>query len=186
MSQQPQFFSEKDFQRILSLIRKNWWVLIVFIGIGFLVGKLYVYKLTNIYTAQCKVLLQSNEEYTPGSIVSDNSFYRGASKTFVDNSNEKNIISSYDLIKKTLERLDFNVSYYVVGRLKEEEMFMGTPFRVKIIAINNKLNETKFDFKILDNDHYQVKYVTENDEEKTLKGKFGDDLLTTNLHFIIS
>jgi capsular exopolysaccharide synthesis family protein len=44
--------------------------------------------------------------------------------------NEIAIIKSYSMAAKTLEKLDFDVSYYVVGRVRESMMYPNPPFRV--------------------------------------------------------
>lgn len=59
----------------------------------FAFGNFFAYKQTNIYSAQTSIILKSNDQFNPGAIISDNGgaggFYSGASKTFVENSNEK-------------------------------------------------------------------------------------------------
>src|SRR5687767_3695264 len=108
MSAANSLVSKKDLARILSIVKKNWYLPILFGIAGVLLGNFYTYRLTSIYAAKTQIMLRSNDEINQGSIISDNSFYGNTTKTFVDNSNEKRIISSYDLISQAIDRLDFD------------------------------------------------------------------------------
>src|ERR1044072_1742940 len=111
MSAANSLVSKKDITRILTIVRKNWILPILFGIAGYFVGNFYTYRLTSVYSAKTQILLRSNDQINPGSVISDNSFYANTTKTFVDNSNEKRVISSYDLISQAIDRLDFDVSY---------------------------------------------------------------------------
>ena len=74
------------------------------------------------------------------SVITDNAFYNTA-RSYVDNSNEIRIITSYDIMKETVDKLknQLQVSYYLVGRVRTTEQFTGTPFHVVINNINPNL-----------------------------------------------
>ncbi len=137
-------FSLNDIKKILPMIRKNWWIVLLFGGIFYVIGSFYVYKLDKVYASSSSLLLKANEDYNPGSVISDNGrFYGNASKTFVDNSNEIRILQSHDLVEKALLRLDFDISYYLVGRVRTTEVYAGVPFSIKPYVLNNGLYEQK-------------------------------------------
>src|ERR1041385_8980282 len=121
-------FSIADLQKIFPIIRKNWWLPVVLGALSFGIGYLYVYKLDKVYSTSTSLLLKTQDDYTAGSIISDNTkFYGGMTKTFVDNSNEIRVIKSQDLIERSLNKLDFDVSYFLVGRFKTTEVYSGVP-----------------------------------------------------------
>jgi hypothetical protein len=87
--------------------------------------------LINVYQASVE-LLKTNDTYYKDNLISDQGFY-GANKSYVDNSNEIRIIKSFDLMKETIMKLKdrLEVSYYLIGRVRTTEQFVGMPFIVR-------------------------------------------------------
>ena len=175
-----------DFKLILRIVTKNWYVPLIFISIFYLFGYFYVYKIENVYQASVE-LLKSNDTYYEKSLITDNQFYGGAGKSFIDNSNEIRIIKSYDLMKETVEKLknQLQTSYFLVGRVRTTEQFEGNPFNITINNINPKLYERAIDFKILDYDKFEFKYLSNGAEIKKV-GKFGENLIDVDFNLMVS
>lgn len=185
MNNQQGLLGKGDITRVLSIFRKNWWVVLLITALGYGVGLFVTYKLTSVYGATTQILLRSNDEIKQGSIISDNPYYGPVMKTYIDNSNEKRIITSYDLIKETIERLNFDVSYFIVGRIRTEEAFQGLPFIVTVGKLEPSLYEQMMPFKILSDQEYSLTY-TKNNKEETVKGQFGKDLIVgDDVHILI-
>lgn len=175
-----------DISRIFRIVRKNW---LIVAGLGLIawgIGYLYAYKQSDIFSASTQILLKSNDNFNSGSVITDNSGYYGNTyKTYIDNSNEIRIIRSQDMIERTLRRLDFDISYYLIGRIRTTEVYGGVPFSVKLVDINNRLYETQIRFKALNYNDYQLSY-TLDDKPITVKGSFGVELNENDLHLIIN
>jgi capsular exopolysaccharide synthesis family protein len=184
MNNQQTIFGRGEMTRILAIFRKNWWIVLLIAGIAYGVGLFVVYKLTSIYGASAQILLKSNDEIKQGSIITDNGYYGSVAKTYVDNSNEKRILMSYDLIKEAVDRLNFGVSYFIVGRIRTEEAFQGLPFEVKVQMVEPSLYEQMMPFKITSATGYTLTYV-KNDVETKVNGEFGKDLVTEDFHVLI-
>jgi tyrosine-protein kinase Etk/Wzc len=186
MAADQQLVSQRDLQRLWSIIRKNWLIIVLFPLIAFFAGEVYIYRITPVYSAKMQLQVRINESYTPGSVISDNAgMYGGTMRTFVDISNEKRVISSYDLILKAIEKLNFDISYYIVGRLRTEEMFQGAPFRVDVVNLNRKLYEQKIQFKITGPQSYEMIYKI-GETEKKVKGYFGKELVEADLRLKVT
>ncbi|HLG03133.1 MAG TPA: polysaccharide biosynthesis tyrosine autokinase [Bacteroidia bacterium] len=181
-----QLINPKDIQRGLSIVRKNWWIVVLLTLIGAFIGYIYGYKQPDLYATRCQILLKSNDQFNQGSIISDvGSYYGNSYRTYIDNSNEKRVITSYDLIKQVIERLDFRVSYFVVGRLKTEEIFNGVPFDVEVDALNNELYEKMLKFSVTGPTHYEIVYYRD-DREKRVIGIFGKRLVNEDMDILVS
>lgn len=169
-----------DVKLVLKIVSKNWWIPIVFIIVSFLIGYIYAYQQPDIYSATTKVLLKTNDEYTPGSVITNNNLANQnlGYQTFINSTNEINVIESYDLLKKVVDKLDINVSYFISGRLKTTEMYRGMPFKVKTYYINYSFYEVPVDFKILDLQHYRISYEF-GGKDYSQTGTFGNDLVNT-------
>ena len=178
----------KELKKIGTIIRKNWWIVLIFLVISLLFGNFFAYKQTNIYSAQTSIILKSNDQFNPGAIISDNGgaggFYSGATKTFVENSNEKRILQSYDLIAEAIQRLDFTVSYFIVGRIKTLETFQNLPIKINVVVANSSVYEKIISLKVVDINKYQISYL-KDDNTITIVGQFGDDLITNDMHIVV-
>ncbi len=176
--------SQGDLTRIWAIVRKNWWIVVLISAVGFGIGNLYTYKLTNTYGATTQILLRSNDEIKQGSIISDNPYYGPTIKTYIDNSNERRILTSYDLILETIERLDFDVSYFIVGRVRTDELFQGLPFDVTVGEMDREFYEQKMSFKIVNDKEYTLKYV-KGGQDVEVKGVFGKDFKNDDFHILV-
>ena len=140
--------SDGDLKSIWRIVIKNWYIPILVTPIFFLIGYFYIYKLTNVYQASVE-LLKKNDSYYKGNLISDQGggFY-GSSKTYIDNSNEMRILRSHDLMKTVVYKLKdrLEVSYYIVGRVRTTEQFIGMPFMVRVNSVNSNMHETSIKF----------------------------------------
>jgi capsular exopolysaccharide synthesis family protein len=175
--------SAGDLKSIGRIVTKNWYIPVISIAICFGAGYLYSYKLTDIFAAKTQILLHSNNDVNPSSIIGE-TFY-GGSQSFIDNTNETRVIRSYDLIKTVLERVDFNVSYFLVGRIKTMEVFDGMPFRVKVLNINPGLYEQQMKFKITDKDHFRITYLKAGKEENRI-GSFDKEFTEADFRLLVT
>jgi capsular exopolysaccharide synthesis family protein len=182
-----QLVSIRDIKRVWSVVRKNWIFLALFPILAFFAGEIYIYRNTPVYSASMQLQVRINESYNPGSVISDNAAggYGNVMRSYVDISNEKRVISSYNLIEKAIDKLNFDISYFIVGRLRTEEMFQGIPFRVDVITLNNRLYEQKIRFEIKDSINYVMTYKV-GEDDKTVKGKFGDELIESEMRLKIT
>jgi hypothetical protein len=176
--------TSNDLKTVWRIVSKNWYIPLIVVFISYLIGYFYIYKLTNVYQASVE-LLKTNDTYYKDNLVSDQGFY-GTHKTFVDNSNEIRIVKSYDLMKETVLKLKdkVEVSYYLVGRVRTTEQFIGMPFIVRVNTVNSNLNEMVMNFKILNFDEYQITYNLRDVEYKKV-GKFGQNLIDVDFNLIV-
>jgi len=171
-----------DIKAAWKVIAQNWYIPLILVVISGAAGQLYSYKQTDVYAAKCQIFLKSNNNINTSSIISDN-FYGGG--TYIDNSNEMRVISSYDLVKKVLDRLDFDVSYFIVGRIRTVELADGMPFKVKMYSLNSALYEQQIKLKILDVNRFEISYK-KNGLEIKKTGLFNTDFVDTDFRLRIN
>jgi capsular exopolysaccharide synthesis family protein len=145
----------KDLRYFLRIASKNWYFLVVALLLSLVLAYLYTYKLPNIYGATTQLLLKDREAYDYQSQVYKSLGYAGV---YGDLVNQKRVLTSHDLIDETLDRLDFDVSYFIVGRFKTSQVHGTLPFTVNIELLETKLYERVFDLKILDKDHFELSF----------------------------
>ncbi|HEY0030200.1 MAG TPA: hypothetical protein VGC65_05535 [Bacteroidia bacterium] len=77
------------------------------------------------------------------------------------------------------------VSYFIIGRLKTFEITEGTPFNVKVFRPAPSLIETPFRIKILSIEQFELSYQFQ-DKEIRKSHFFGKEIDEENMHLIIS
>lgn len=172
--------TQKDVNQVLRILKANWWIPLLILPVFYAIGTFYIYRLTSVYQVTTQILLQNNDAYYRNNVVTDANFYGGQS--YIDNSNEKRVILSYDLLNKVVNKLksELQVSYFIVGKVRTTEQFGNMPFLVYVNNINPDLYETRFDFKVINNETYEISY-SKGDEKIVKVGEFEKDLI--NLDF---
>jgi len=96
--------------------------------------------------------------------------------------NEIGILSSYTLAKNTIEELDFGISYFSVGRIREPEAYKNTPFYV--VLDTNKTNLANYKVDVTYDDK-NVKIHINNTHNITKTLKFGEKFESEDFNFTI-
>lgn len=177
--------TQKDFNLIIRILRSNWWIPLVILPVFYAIGTFYIYRLTSVYQVSTQILLQNNDAYYQNNVLNDANFY--GAQTFVDNSNEKRVILSYDLLNNVVNKLNnrLQVSYFIVGKVRTTEQFGGMPFTVEVSNINSGLYENVFDFKIIDSSNFELSYK-KGDETVVKKGKFNEPLIDLDFNIKVN
>ncbi len=120
--QRGSIIDAKDLRYFIRIASKNWYFVVVALLLSAVLSYLYSYKLPDIHGATTQILLKDNEVYDYQS-----QMYKslGYVQSYSDIVNQKRVITSYDLIDATLDKLDFDISYFIVGRFKTTQGCMG-------------------------------------------------------------
>ncbi|MEO8733826.1 MAG: Wzz/FepE/Etk N-terminal domain-containing protein, partial [Flavobacteriales bacterium] len=144
-----------DLRYVFRIVSKNWYFVAIALVLSAVLSYLYSYKIPPVYGASAQILLQDKETYDYQSQVYKNIGYVGA---YGDIVNQKRVLTSYDLIDRTLDKLDFDISYYIIGRFRTTQIYGNLPFVVEMQPLNPKLYDKPFDLHITDPKHFEVSY----------------------------
>jgi capsular exopolysaccharide synthesis family protein len=178
--QRNSIIDAKDVRAFLRIAAKNWYFVAVALGVSAVLAYLYSYKLPDVYGARTQILLRDREVYDYQTQVYKSIGYVGAYSDLV---NQKRVLTSFDLVNRTLDKLDFDVSYFIVGRFKTTQHYGNMPFKVDIQVLSKRLYDRPIDLRILDIDRYELSYdkdgevarktfrfnVDENDEDFVIR-----------------
>ena len=153
--QRASIIDAKDLRYFIRIASKNWYFVAVALVLASVLSYLYSYKLPDVYGAKTQILLKDREVYNYQSQVYQSLGYVAV---YGDIVNQKRVLTSYDLVHKALDRLDFDVSYYIVGRFKTTQVYGTAPFTVHIQVINHRLYDRPIDLHIIDTDQYELSY----------------------------
>ncbi len=151
----------EDILLVWKFVSRNWLIILIFPLLAGILAYLFVHRLPDEYGARTELLLNSGSgsgyEY-------QNQIYQGLTgfgKNFNELTNQIRILQSHDLISRTLDKLDFQVSYYIVGRVKTTEIPFVDAFSVNINlydADGQLLYGTPCDIKILDKERFVLTF----------------------------
>ncbi|WP_170227033.1 GumC family protein [Luteibaculum oceani] len=119
---------------VLKLLRKNLLFLLLIPAAGAFFGFYKAYRIPNVYKAQSQFLYKGDQSDMLGGKYGGNPYamYRG----FTDGENQKRILKSHDLIGDVIDRLDFQVTYYLVGRIRKTIQYPDArAFKIEVDSI---------------------------------------------------
>ncbi len=148
-----------DLKKVIKIAFSNWYFLVSFPLIMGAAAFFYTHRLTDIYAAKSQILLKSTETYDY-----QTQLFKGLGyyESYRDITNQIRVLTSQDLIDETLDRLDFGISYYIVGRIKTTEVYESLPFTVDVKRLQSHLYEKRINIKIRDAEHYELSFETAN------------------------
>jgi tyrosine-protein kinase Etk/Wzc len=167
----------KDLVFLWRIIKKNLAILILIPLFAYAIGYVYTYRLTDIYGAKAQLLLKSEKTYDY-----QDPIYKGlgAYGMYMDVKNQIRVLQSRDLIGRVVDKLDVDVSYFIVGRIRKSEVYGTFPFEAEpVIYDQTKSFNITLSVKVLDVNSYELS-VPDGENAKTYQGKFGTFLNTTN------
>jgi capsular exopolysaccharide synthesis family protein len=166
-----------DLLTIWKFIAKNWYLFIILPAFAALLAYLYTHRLPEIYAAKSEILVKSEKNYD-----AQNEIYQGLTgfyQTYADIINQKRVLQSHDLIETTIKKLGFELSYYIVGRVKTSEIDRIEPLSIDIKLINQGLYQQPFDIWIKDKDQFKLSYET-NGKRKIENYNFSKEIVTND------
>lgn len=113
----------------------------------------YLRYATKIYSSGGTLLIVDDQQKGRSGSSSDDKFQ----DLFMDNrtiniQNEMEVLRSTPLMERVVKKLNLEVSYYGVGKIKSENIYKQRPFSLRIIQLNDSLRSFSIDIKFI-NDH---------------------------------
>ena len=153
--QRGSIIDAKDLRYFIRIVSKNWYFVVIALLLSAVMSYLYSYKLPDIYGATTQIMLKDNEVYDYQSQVYKTLGYQ---QSYTDIVNQKRVLTSYDLVDAALAKLDFDVSYFIVGRFKTTQVYAALPFTVHMDILEPGLYERPFDLRLLDSLRYELSF----------------------------
>ncbi|MCU4175942.1 GumC family protein [Carboxylicivirga sp. N1Y90] len=148
-----------DLNRILFLLRKNWYLFLISFPIC--LGSVFMYHryTVPVYQARATLLLKSGENQSVSKSDLIEGF--GLSPEVRSVENQTFIIRSRKLIKKAIDRLDFGLSYYQEGMIKDTELYHNSPFVVEFDSLHPQLLNVPISIQFTSNGSVDLKVEAE-------------------------
>ncbi len=178
LDQNQELEDEIDIIAYIKLLLSKWhWIAFSCIICGILAFLIYRYT-TKEYQVSSSIIIVEKEDAL-GSMTSLLKDFGGTSTGTTNIDNQIGVLQSYSLIRKTLEKLDFQISYFVNGRVHDVEIYDNCPFFVDLDTSYNDYNNIKkytpekINVDIVSDNEYilSIKHDSCNVEEKLVWGE---------------
>jgi tyrosine-protein kinase Etk/Wzc len=124
---------------------------VISIALALLVAYIYLRYTTPIYSSTGALIVKEDKGGGGGDrfqqmFVMDNS---------INVKNEVEILRSRPLMKRVVSDLNLNFTYYVIGKIKESNIYSSTPFEVEVFDISD--SAARFELPIVINDNHSFR-----------------------------
>ncbi len=163
------FSKSINYKKYLIYLLSNWYWIVLSIATA--LGLVYLYNSTtpNIYKVETTLIF--NDQPTPSKPSSNRNL---GSLTLIkeinqfDQANNIELMKSYKIVRKTIQKLDFNISYYKKNRFFDEELHKDAPFRIMTTKEFSSYGRPII-IKLLSKDKYKLIINGDFNAEYTLK-----------------
>ena len=131
-----------DFKKFFLKILANWYLLVISLIVAFVVAFIYNRYSTELFSVKTSIIIKEDNSFPTTDI-----FYENISTKKESLENKALQIKAYPLIKKTLEDLNFDITYFIEGNIKVTESYQ-TPIKL-ICTQSQKLRGLKFKIDII-------------------------------------
>jgi hypothetical protein len=160
-----------DIKKYFWLILRNWFwfgsAIMVGLGAAYLVNR---YS-DPIYRVNMSIIIEDDEG---GNYYGNNNLIEGfnlfSQSKKIDN--EIAVLRSYDLTKRAVEELDFRISYFGVGRLRERPKYSLNEFLVEIDTSHNQTLYTEVFVTPEGNEKYRLEIESLNVDTYVAYGEY--------------
>ncbi|HKJ78153.1 MAG TPA: polysaccharide biosynthesis tyrosine autokinase, partial [Prolixibacteraceae bacterium] len=170
-----------DLKKILFLLLRNWYWFVIAVGLALTAAFLYNRYTVPVYEVNSTLLLEEEQSRSPfsggGAGGAESSLFQGFGMmgSMQNIYNQIVILQSSPIIAKTLHEVQFEVSYYSVGRVKTTEQYKDVPFHVIWDQKHPQLIDANFDLEIDASGNMRLNVEAENaevyryNEDETIK-----------------
>lgn len=147
-----------DYKKLLFDVRRFWWLIVLSLAISVTAVVMSHRYAVPIYRASMSLIMEER-----GTDMPQSNMMEGFGLTPGQRSVENQIalLSSYDMARKAIDELDFNISYFVKGTIKETELYENTPFIVSFDSLHPQLLHVPFYITIIDRHRFTLEFEIE-------------------------
>ncbi|MEO0334741.1 MAG: Wzz/FepE/Etk N-terminal domain-containing protein, partial [Bacteroidota bacterium] len=167
-----------DQGKIIALLRKHVWWVVLIILLANLVAHLYIRYTRPIYESQSVVKLGLEKQ---ANILGINTLEHS-----LDNmAGEMELLKSDLFFSRVAEVARMDVSYYIRGRVLFQERYRNSPFRVEYNIYDSQVYDRPFDVEILNDEQFVFSY-DQGGKIISRAYQFGEEISNAEFQFIIT
>ncbi len=168
--------SELDFPRIFNIFNKNKFILLIIFLSCLSGGYLYLRYTKPIYESGSSLRLSVKRQ---ANVLGINGI---TDDTYGNLQGEIELIKSNLIYDEVIKQMDLTVSYFIHGKIIDEERYRSNPFKVDYIVKNDLFYDIPFDLQIINANEFIFKYKSGNTE---ISNKYSFNRVIENENFKI-
>ncbi len=176
MDQQQTSGNGIDIKHVLYVLAKYKWILVSIFVIGFVVAALYIRYTKPVYEAS--MVIQLSDDAETNFLLENNPsmmMNKGLAR-------DLELLKSPVLLQRTLDSLDFKVSYFIKGYFIDNDIYTGAFYRVHALNLSPNFYDVPVILQHSDEKGFELAYSF-NKKDFSVKGSY-DSIVTTE-HFSI-
>jgi len=183
--------SEFDLKALLNNYLKKWHWFAITVIIALVLAFLKLRYSTPKYQINSKIqVIEEKNSVSELSVLQDLNVFSGKGST--EMTDEIELLKSRDNFIKVVQKLKLNISYQVLGNLRNTEIYPNYPVAINFLAVDSVQNKSEFSFFIKILNENEFAYAVEEDaaEKKIPFGSkiktnvIGDIIITPNIDYL--
>ncbi len=167
-----------DQGKLIHLFRKHVWWIVFIVVLTNLAAHLYIRYTRPVYESESVVKLGVEKQ---ANILGINTLEQN-----LDNmAGEMELLKSDLFFTKVAEIARMDISYYARGRIKFQERYQNSPFRVEYAIYDANAYDHPFDVEILNNEQFVFSYEKEG-EVVSRAYLFGEEVSSPGFRFVVT
>lgn len=170
---------EIDYTKFLRIIFSRWYWILGTLIISLCVGYFYLWNSDRVYTSSAYVKFEDKKSDLDN-LVNLTTINQNTTNKIIS---ESWVFKSREVTEKAVDHLDWEVSYFVEGRVKTSDLYPNKPFTLHILKKSDHYYTNLVQFKRV-KEGYQLDYVL-NGKDISQKYKFGTEAHLPGITFYI-
>ena len=165
-----------DIPKLINDLLRFWWLFVVAIVLSLAVVEVEQRYSLPVYRAYMTILVDERGESNSKASMMEGF---GLTPGLRNVDNQLAVLTSWDMISHTIDQLDFHISYFIEGRLKNSELYGNPIFEVLFDSTHAQLVNTPIMVEPVDNESFMLTVNCEsaslyNYSEKRSAGGIGE------------
>ncbi len=188
--------NKDNFRDIFDLYASKWKFILACVLIAFVFAFIHLRYSNYIYESTASIKLKDEDSKSKLSEITSVQEYGIFSNNYSKVIDEVEIIKSRSILSKVVDDLDLNISFYVSGRVIENETYIDPPVNLNFLASDSVVHQmdTTFYLTIIDENRFSAsqedkkKFLSMSKSESkeyafgdNIKTSIGDMIITPNL-----
>lgn len=170
-----------DFYKIFRVFLSRWYWVLGCIAIALIVAKVKLLYVVPVYMTSASLKLQESNPALNSSAQMSSQVYNYTDKIQA----ESYVIKSNDVVANAIAKLNYKVSYFLIGRIKTSELYPQIPFKIDIVK-QDSTNFSRAVYLVTGINNEQFSIIAEDDKKSNPKEyKYGDIIDIGDMQFII-
>lgn len=172
MSERESAIEEKEFD-LKSFVFKYiryWYLFAIFLVLSLAAAWFYNWYAQPVYQVSGKLLIK-DEASSPAKAIMKELEVGGQNKNL---ENEIEILKSHRLVSQALNKLSFDVSYFLIGNIKTSEVYQKAPFVVVADSLEPLAYFTPFFVDVKNDQQFSFSYERKGGEQYQTTAEFGE------------